>query len=247
MPARVLGAPVLPAAGVVSLAVLGIASFHQIGLWRDNSTLWRHAKESTRDNSLVHRALGSQLIADGKLSEGIEELQTALRMGPVPASTYCDLASALERTGRSDEAIEQYRAALAIDDHLPEAHSNLGILLFKRRHFEEARQQYARALEIDPSLSQAAVNLAFACLTLRDYPAAIENARRALKLNAASPTACQVCIALALRGEGRLDEAIGELQRVVESAPDDQVARQELARTLTMKRSSMDGASRAPQ
>jgi tetratricopeptide (TPR) repeat protein len=227
--------------------VLGIAAFHQIGLWRDNSTLWRHAKECTRDNSFVHRALGSQLAADGKLGEGIEELQTALRMGPVPASTDCDLASALERSGRIDEAIEQYRAALAIDDHLPEAHSNLGLLLFKRRHFEEARQQYARALEIDPSLSQAAVNLAFACLTLRDYPAAITNAKRALELNPASPTACQVCIALALRGEGHLDDAIRELERVVESAPNDQVARQELARTLAMKRGAVSGESRAHQ
>ena len=44
-----------------------------------------------------------------------------------------------------------------------------------------------------------------------------------------------MCIALALRGEGRVDEAIGELEAVVRSAPDDQVARQELERTLAIK------------
>ena len=137
--------------------------------------------------------------------------------------------------GRFDEAIPEYRAALAIDDHLAAAHNNLGFLLLKRRKFAEAKQQYQRAIEVDETFVDAHVNLAFLCLTTRDYAEAIAQARRALELKPASPTACRVCIALALRGEGRFDEAIDTLEQVVKAAPNDQVAQQELARTVAMK------------
>jgi Flp pilus assembly protein TadD len=40
---------------------------------------------------------------------------------------------------------------------------------------------------------------------------------------------------MALRGQGHLDEAIRRFQRVVELAPDDPTAREELANTLAMK------------
>lgn len=60
-----------------------------------------------------------------------------------------------------------------------------------------------------------------------------------LVLGPQSPTACRLCIALALEGEGRLDEAVNKLQEVVAAAPNDQIARQQLNRILTIKRHTM--------
>jgi protein O-mannosyl-transferase len=226
----------LPAAAGLVLALLGATSFHQVGLWADNVVLLRHSKDCTRDHLLAHQFLGSALTAQGALSESIDELQIAVREGPSFPLAHQALAVALQKAGRLDEAVTEYRAALAIDDRLPVAHNNLGLLLLKHRKFAEAKHHYQRALEIDETFADAHVNLAFLCLTTRDYPEAITQARRALELKPGSRTACQVCIALALRGEGRLDEAIGTLEQVVKAAPDDQIARQELARTMAMKR-----------
>jgi tetratricopeptide (TPR) repeat protein len=156
-------------------------------------------------------------------------------MGPWSSAAHYGLGLALQKAGRIGEAVAQYRASIAIDDHVSEAHNNLGFLLLKQRKLDEAKSEYLRALEIDETLVDAHVNLAFLSLTLRDYPEAIAHARRALEIGPQSRTACQLCIALALRGQGRLDEAIRGLQQVVETAPDDQIARQELARTLAMK------------
>lgn len=226
---------VLPIAALAGVGQLAVTTSHQVGLWRDNVTLLRHSKDSTPDHLLAHQFLGRALLAEGRVSESVAELKRAVEMGPSSATAHYGLALALEKSGRFDEAARQYAAALAIDDELPEAHNNLGLLLLKRRRYEEARRQYRRALELDETLVDAHVNLAFLCLTLRDYPEAIAEAKRALELKPESPTACQVCIALALRGEGRLDQAISLLQQVVKSAPGDQVARQELARTLAIK------------
>jgi Flp pilus assembly protein TadD len=236
VPVGVLRTRVLPAVALTSLGLLAATAFDQTRLWRDNVILLRHSKDCTRDHLLAHQFLGSALLAEGALRESIAELEAAVRLGPHSASAHHSLGLALQKSGRFDEAVAQYRAALAIDDQLAEAHNNLGLLLLKRRKFADAQRHYRRALEIDETLADAHVNLAFVCLTMRDYAEAIAHARRALELNPESPTACRVCIALALRGQGRLDEAIDTLQQVVEAAPDDQIARQELARTLAMKR-----------
>ena len=236
VPPGVFRARVLPAAALTSLVLLAATAFNQISLWRDNVILLRHSKDCTPDHLLAHEFLGSALLSEGAVSEGVAELETAVRMGPLTASARYALGVGLQQSGRFDEAAEQYRAALAIDDRMADAHNNLGFLLLKRRKFEDAKRHYRRALEIDETLVDAHVNLAFLCLTMHDYAEAIAHAERALELNPQSPAACNVCIGLALRGQGRLDEAIRRLQKVVEAAPDDQIARQELARTLAMKR-----------
>jgi tetratricopeptide (TPR) repeat protein len=236
VPAGALRARVLPAAALACVVLLGAVAFTQIRLWSDNVTLLRHSKDCTPDNLLVHQFLGSALVVEGAVNEGVAELETAVRMGPWNASAHYALATGLEKLGRVDEAIAQYRAALAIDDRLPEAHTNLGLLLLKRRRFAEAKQHYLRALEIDQDFVNAHVNLAFLCLTMGDYAAAIAHAERALELHPPQPPACYVCIGLALRGQGRLDDAIRSLQRAVDLSPDDEIARRELARTVGMKR-----------
>jgi len=243
VPAGVLRSRLLPAAAVASVLLLAASTFTQLGYWRDNITLLRHSKDCTPDNMLAHQYLGSVLVLEGAanegaLAEGIDELQTAVRMGPRSADTRYRLGTGLQKAGRFDEAIEQYRAALALDDRLPKAHTNLGLLLSKQRKYDEAKRHYLRALEIDESFVNAHVNLAFLCLTLGDNTAAIAHAERARELHPPLPPACHVCIGLALRGQGRLDDAIRSLRRAVELSPHDQIAQRELTRTLEMKRGS---------
>jgi Flp pilus assembly protein TadD len=243
VPAGLLRTRVLPTVAVASVVLLAAATFTQIGYWRDNVTLMRHSKDCTPDNLLAHQYLGCVLVLEGAanggdVSEGVAELETAVRMGPRSADTRYRLATGLQKVGRFDEAAEQYRTALAIDDRLPKAHTNLGLLLLKRRKFEEAKRHYLRALEIDETFVNAHVNLAFLCLTMGDNSAAIAHAERALELHPPQPQACHVCIGLALRGQGRLDEAIHRLRYAVELSPNDEIAKRELARTLEMKRGS---------
>jgi tetratricopeptide (TPR) repeat protein len=230
---------VLPALAVAAVALLGVTAFQQVRLWRNNVILLRYAKDCTNDHLLAHQFLGSALLDDGQVNESLAELEEAVRLGPWSAAAHYGYGLALQKAGRFDEAVAEYRAALSIDDRLAEAHNNLGFLLLKRRRLDEARKHYLRAIEIDETLVDARVNLAFLELTLKDYPQAINHAERALALGPQFSTACRLCIALALEGEGRLDEAISKLQEVVAADPDDQIARQQLNRALAIKRRTM--------
>lgn len=230
---------VLPGVASLAVALLAVAAFQQVRLWKDNVVLLRYAKDSTNDHLLGHEFLGKALLDDGQVNESLAEFSQAVRLGPWSQTAHYGYALALQKAGHLEEAIAQYRAALKIDDQLAEAHNNLGLLLLKQRKLEEAKQHYLKAIEIDETLVDAHVNLAFLDLTLRDYSRAIAHAERALALGPQSPTGCRLCIALALEGEGRLDEAISRLQEVVSSAPDDQIARQQLNRALAIKRRGM--------
>jgi protein O-mannosyl-transferase len=235
VPAGILRARALPAAAVAVVALFAAVTYHQVGLWSDNVVFLRHAKDSTPDHMLAHEFLGSALLDQGMLPESIVELQSAVRQGPKNAAAHNALGRALQKANRLDEAAAQYQIALSLDDTLADAHNNLGFLLLKRRQFEEAKQHYARAIELEPTYADAQLNLAFLNLTLRDYNGAITHARRNLELKPASPVPGQLCIGLALRGLGRLDDAIRTLQDVVKQTPGDNLARQELARTIELK------------
>jgi protein O-mannosyl-transferase len=236
VPAGFARARLLPAAALAVISLSGIAAFEHVRLWRNNVILLQHAKDSTNDHLLAHQFLGSALLDDGQIEKSLVELKEAVRLGPWSAPAHYGYGLALQKAGHFNDAAAEYRAALAIDDRLAEAHNNLGFLLLKQRKFDEAKSHYVRALEIDETLVDAHVNLAFLDLTLHDYPQAIAHAERALVLGPQSPTACRLCIALALEGDGRLDAAISELQEVVAAAPEDQVARKQLARALAIKR-----------
>jgi protein O-mannosyl-transferase len=239
VPAGFARTRILPAVALTVVGLTAVTAFEQVRLWRKNVDLLRHAKESTKDHLLAHQFLGSALLEDGQLSESLAELKEAVRLGPWSAPAHYSYGLALQKAGKLDEAVAEYRAAVAIDDGLADADNNLGLLLLKQRKFDEAKKHYLRALAIDETLVDAHVNLAFLELTLRNYPQAIAHAERALALGPQSPTACRLCIALALEGEGRLDEAISKLQEVVAAAPDDQIVRQQLNRALAIKRRTM--------
>jgi protein O-mannosyl-transferase len=235
VPAGVLRARVLPAAVLASMVLLVATTYSQISYWHDSVTLFRHSMECTPDNSVAHEFLGSAYVSEGAVSEGAEELEKAIRLAPGYAPLHLDLGSALQQLGRLDEAAAEYREALALDPRSAQAHTELGLILFKRRQFEDAQRHYRQALDIDPDFLPAHINLALLCLTTNDFAGAIDHSERVLRLQPDLP-ASQMCLAMALRGQGHLDDAIRRFQRVVELTPNDPIPREELARTLAMKK-----------
>lgn len=234
MPAGVLRTRVLPLAAFASLLLLAATTFSQVSYWHDGVTLLQHSMACTPASSHAHELLGGALIAEGRVSEAVEELQTAIKMAAPYAPLHYDLGGGYERLGRLDEALGEYRAALAIDERLPEAHSRVGAILTARGPLSEARRHLDRALEIDPRCATAHANLAQLLLKAGDSAGTIDHAQQALALNP-DLIVCHQYLAAALRAQGRLDEAIEQFQKLIALSPEDQSAREELARTVAMK------------
>ncbi|HUE16619.1 MAG TPA: tetratricopeptide repeat protein [Planctomycetaceae bacterium] len=237
VPAGALRTRVLATAALTILAALAGATFVQAGYWNDSVTLFRHAHECDEHNPVAASALGSTLVAQGETTEGLALLESAVQLAPNDAESRFNLAVGLEKVGRLDAAAEQYEAALALDEWDPRAHTNLARSLWKRHQYREAKAHFLRAIEIDPDHVSAYVNLGALCGETGDFAGAITYNERALALD---PTLliCHYNIALALRAQGRLDEAIDRFRYLQTLSPNDVDAERELDRTRAMRRGS---------
>jgi tetratricopeptide (TPR) repeat protein len=234
IPTGFLRTRVLPAAVVASLALLAATTYSQITYWHDSVTLLRHSKECTPDSAAVHEFLGNALLHSGEIEEGAAELEQASHMSPAYIPVHLELGTAYRHLGRYDRSIAQYRAVLALDPNSTEAHCDLGLTHFEHKQYDDAKSHYLQALEIDPKNIPAIINLAALHYTMHDYKAAIEWSNRALALSPNLPAA-QICIAMSLREEGHVDEAIRRLEEVVKQAPYESRAQEELTRTRAMQ------------
>ncbi|HEX9185484.1 MAG TPA: FG-GAP-like repeat-containing protein, partial [Vicinamibacteria bacterium] len=98
--------------------------------------------------------------------------------------------------------------------------NNLGVALLEQFRFADAVLAFGRALEKDPSLLAARINLAIAHLYVPDIPAAKQAAEEALK---AAPDAPQpnYILALIARSEGRAEDAVPYVRKVLAADPKD--------------------------
>lgn len=226
---------ILPVAAIAGLVALVPTTFIQIGYWHDSVALFQHALESTADNPFMRYSLGTALIEQGRLSEGIDELQAMVRMTPGEADSHYNLAVALQSAGRLQEAADEYRATLAIQERHADAHNNLGAIDYQRHEYAGARQHFLRAIEIHPEHARSYMNLAMLCVETKEFTEAISYAERGLELNPALGDFHRY-MALALRGQGRFDEAVKQFQLLLSLSPQDTETRRELEQTRAMSR-----------
>src|SRR5262245_7652733 len=59
---------------------LGVASWVQVGYWRDDGTLYERALAVTEDNFVAHTNYGSALLAQGRVDEALRHYEEALRI-----------------------------------------------------------------------------------------------------------------------------------------------------------------------
>lgn len=134
---------------IVSI-ILIVASWSQIGFWKNNQTLFRHALAVTENNYLAHGILGVDLINHGNVDGAIKEYQKAIEINPNYYLGYFRLGQALSVKKEYGKAIDYYLKGLEIkpDDIL--ALNYLGDLLAKIGKTDEAINRYNDSLRIDP-------------------------------------------------------------------------------------------------
>ena len=98
--------------------------------------------------------------------------------------------------------------------------NNLGVALLEQFRFGDAALAFSRAVEKDPTLALARVNLVIALLYVPDHDAARREAEAALVSIPDSPQLNYV-LGLVARGEGRAEEAVPYLKRVLKQDPKD--------------------------
>ena len=99
-------------AGIAVLSVLSILSWRQVQVWENSHTLFRHAVEVTRDNSVAHSNLAFAYARQGDIDTAIRHFDMASRMTPHFPDTHNNLGVLLAQIGRYEEAVRAFRTAL---------------------------------------------------------------------------------------------------------------------------------------
>jgi tetratricopeptide (TPR) repeat protein len=163
-------------------------------------------------------------------------MRAARALAPVPESALGPAADAYAR------ASEEYVASERFNADRPENRTNLGGFFAERGRYQEAEAQFRAALALDVTYVPAWVNLAdLMRLTNResDTEALLREGLQVMPRDAM----LHHVLGLSLVRQGRRDEALRELRRATELAPDNQrfayvygVASQEMRQGATVER-----------
>lgn len=195
----------------------------------------REFEEAVRlkpDFAEAHYNLGTILEKlPGRLSDAVTQYREAVRLRPDYVEAHCNLGNVLAAAGRIDEAIRHYEEAIRRQPDYGEAHFNLGNVLKKVPGRQaEAITQYEEALRLLPDYAEAHNNLGNALNAAGQTGDAIREYETTLRLKPDFVPA-HLNLAIALLGiPDRAAEAMAHLHAVLQLQPDNEHARQIMAR-----------------
>jgi protein O-mannosyl-transferase len=214
-PQRRLIAPAL--AGFV-IAAMSVLSWQQVGFWRDDITLFRHALAETSDNYFVHNVLGLALADAKQKDEAIVELKESLRIYSNYAEAHINLGMLLAQKGDLAAATSEFRTATALDPNDPDGHKYLGTALLAQGDRSGAVREYQRASQLEPNSADCHFRLGQALAQTGDSGAAVREFRAALQINPQNVT-FHNHLGLTLASRGDLTAAIQEFRASVAIDP----------------------------
>jgi Flp pilus assembly protein TadD len=135
--------------------ICSLLTYHQLGYWRNNISLYQHTLQVTSNNNRIRNNLGIALANKGHLDAAIIEFKEALRIFPNYAEAHTNLGVALDRKGNLDGAIQEYMMAIRLSPNSFKAHYNLGTAYGLKGDIDAAIGEFQKSLRIKPNDSNA--------------------------------------------------------------------------------------------
>ena len=96
------------------LVLLGMLTWRQAWLYRDNLTLWRDALAKNENAWNAHLFMGMHLSDTGQFDDALVHFRKAIKIRPNEETAYMDCAVVLAKSGRLDEAEAAFQEAIRI-------------------------------------------------------------------------------------------------------------------------------------
>ena len=220
--------------GMLTLGVLMVCTFLQVGYWKSDLILFEHAAAVTKNNTVALCDVGLMLAREGKLKESFEQLSKALEINPDCFDAHVNIANTLILMGRKDEALDHYRKALEIRPRNPKAMLGMANLLVAREGLDAAIARYDDILQTSPNDADTHYNLGLALHAKGENEEAASHFRGAVEIK---PRFAEAYFQLGsiLAGQGYLDEAIAQFREAIGIKPDYADAYCSLGRALAGK------------
>lgn len=218
-----IGARMLRLAGAGLAFVLFVVSWPQIGVWRNDLTLYRHSISAAPGAMLVYLNLGVALEKLGKFNEAIVHYQEAQKFNENEPAPYLNTGLALMQSGRAPQAIAPLRRAVALRPASPAPLYHLSRALLETGQLDESDSQVRKALALSPASGMAAslhMQLGMAAYMRKDDRAALASFNEAIRLDPKYWLAYKNA-GIALGNLGRNGEAITQLETYLRAYPAD--------------------------
>ena len=207
---------------VVVLALLGVMTWQQAGIYRDEISLFSHIVSFNPEARDAHLNLAAALAEADRAEEARAAARIAVEQRPDFANAHSTLGLALIKMNHLKEAEESVLRALELDPRHNTSHHNLGEVLRRQERYEEAIASFRTVLKNDPEYALAHAGMGDALFRLGRYDEAIKSLSRAVSLRPNQPISgvLYVLMGRASLELDRLETAEKHFQRAMEINPD---------------------------
>src|SRR5262249_60059946 len=110
---------------VCVIAILGVLTWRQVGVWHDTETLWTHAL-AVSPASRAHENLGDLYQDRGQIDRAAAHYERLVQMRPSYGPGHLYLGATRAQQGRPEEAMREYEEAARPMPDSPVPHFNHG-------------------------------------------------------------------------------------------------------------------------
>lgn len=170
------------------------------------------------DNKGLAYLLGTALLRDKQVEKGQQQIEKIMREGE-SAEARMLLGTTHLMAAEYAKAVQEFALAAKLNPQLPTVHSYYGRALSMTGNTDEAKEEFRRELANNPNDYDA--NLQMGVLLKQDQnpTEALQYFRRALLVRPGEPNA-RFFIESVRVGQGQVQEALPELEKLVKDAPD---------------------------
>ena len=171
---------------------------------------------------------GNQEMEHKNWAKAADHFKKAIEIYPKFSAAYNNLAACYSELNQRDQQREALKKAIEFNDHCLPALLNLSDLDLQEKNVPEAGTLLGKALAVDPNNLQALTYLAQVDVAYGQYTLAIDAARKVHSQPHQGLAIVHFTAASAFEREGRVQDAIAELQVFLQESP--QGSRADLAR-----------------
>ena len=211
-----------PRWALVSIILGGLAyrTYHELGYWQDNTTIWSHALEVTGNDPLVETKFGNALVLMGDPSGALPHLMKATTSNTDDIISRENLGVCFLAEGHTPRAIQEFETVVKLTDN---------------RHPDERNREFWQFR------SSALLNLGIAYTLSTDYSRALTSFRganladtatvnditeRLERATASTPAESDfLMLSLLLSAKGRKTEALSIIQTAITANPNYEATR----------------------
>jgi tetratricopeptide (TPR) repeat protein len=210
------------------------------GDWSKATDCFHHAVAASPNYSPAHLALGEMALRMGDFESAANELTVTLRLDPNSAGAHQGLGLIALQEGKPDAAADEFRSALNIRPGDVDAEEGLARAFSAQHKWSDAVPLLKTLVAANPNSIEETTSLGTALSNIGDKAGAAEQFARARELSSKEMILLRAKgdsnWGVALRNEGKLQDAAAAFRRAIEDDPDYCDAHDDLGEVLWLQK-----------